>query len=316
MSEEKANIAVSKHLESLKAIEIASDSRVSKKFVELYKTIHGTNGEAIYQKERFNYEKMLQENSILQECTKLSLYGAFLDISVNGLSLDTTSRPLCYLMTRNFRVKGQNGQDTWEKRAYIKVSPLGEILYRKRTGQIKNADNPQIVYEGDTIRVGLNPQGKHIVKEHERLIPRKPNARILGGYMRIERHDGTFECTWMDVSETERLREYSNKNNRGTDTDDKSNKLYTSYNGQIDPGFFEAKIVRHAFDSYPAVKMGQFTVLESHEEPEAVIDYGIQEQTIETTAQDVTNEPGNGSFDSAPAPQQGTVTFEEDGGAF
>lgn len=311
MSEEKANITVAKHLESLKPIEVASSDRVAAKFMKLYKDIYKEDGNAFYQKERFNFEKLLQENLILQECTKLSLYGAFMEIAETGLSFSTVSKPLCYVMTRNVKVSKPDGSVNWEKRAYVKASPVGEIFIRKREGQIKNADNPVIVWEGDTIAVGLDSQMKRVIKKHETLIPRKENAKILGGYIRIERLDGSFECLWMDISEVQRLKDYSNKQNRGSDSEDKSNKLYTSYNGQIDPGFFEAKIIKNAFDSYPAVKNGQKAINSLREE--------VQEntlETIETTAQDVTNEPESNSFDSAPDAQQGTVSYEDDGGSF
>jgi hypothetical protein len=312
--EEKKSIKVAKYLESLTPQEIATDKQVRDSFIKIYETVHGKGmGEAFYMKEQFNYMKLLNENPILQECSKLSLYGSFLDLSVNGLTLDNTSKPLCYLMSRNAKVKTTNGGEAWEKRAYIKVSPTGEIFYRKRCGQIKDADNPQIVWgipgdakNSDIIRVGLNERGKHVVKEHERLIPRHPSAKIIGGYIRLERLDGSFECLWMDVSETDRLREYSNKQNKGTATDDRSNKLYTSFHGQIDPGFFEAKITKHAFDSYPPIKIGEFTKLETQiiEEKQ---EYNLSE-TIETKAEDVTD---RSSFAESEQPTQG-ITIEKD----
>jgi len=319
MENQNKQTAITGYLEKLTPAQLVADPKVSKKFVQLYNSIHGNAmGEAIYNKEQFNFIKLVNDNAELKQCSKLSLYGAFLDIAINGLSLDNTSKPLCYLMSRNAKSKDAQGRDIWEKRAYIKVSPNGEIYYRKRSGQIKNADNPQIVWEGDTIRVGLNAFGKHIVKEHERLIPRKANAKILGGYIRIERHDGSYECLWMDISETERLREYSNRNNKGTSEDDKSNKLYTSFNGQIDPGFFEAKITRHAFDSYPPIKIGAHTELASKDEPEPAISYDMT-VTEETNVEDVTNKEETGAFGTQSEPETygttGTI-IEDETGAF
>ena len=117
MSDEKANITVLKHLDSLKPIEVASSDRVQKKFIELYNTIHGQDrGEAIYQKERFKFGKLLQENPALQECTKLSLYGCFLDIAVNGLSLDP-NKPLCYIIPRSCK-SGRKDEQTGKDCSY------------------------------------------------------------------------------------------------------------------------------------------------------------------------------------------------------
>lgn len=304
------------YLDKLPTAEIANDNKVQDKFVQLFNVIHGTAmGEAFCKKEQFNFGKLLAENQELQSCTKLSLYGAFLDIAVNGLSLDNTSKPLCYLMSRGAKARDSQGREIWEKRAYIKVSPSGEIYYRKRAGQVKEADDPQIVWEGDVIKVGLNKKGKHVVKEHERLIPRKKDAKILGGYIRIERFDGSYECSWMDIVDVDRLRAYSNKQNKGTSQDDKSNRLYTSFHGQIDPGFFEAKITRHAFDSYPNVKIGANTILASSEDLE--IKRPLKNKEEVQNAEDVTEKNETGAFGGDQQEDKGKgIEVTDESGAF
>lgn len=294
--------SVTTYIEKLTPAEIVADENVSSKFIQLYNAIHGAKmGESIYNKEQFNFMKCLNDNPVLQECTKLSLYGCFLDIAVNGLSLDQGPKPLAYMTSRNAKIKLANGQDAWEKRAEIKISPYGELVMRMRAGQIKQADNPVIVYDGDLIKVGLNDRGKRIVKEYDALIPRKKDAKIVGGFIRIERHDGAFENPWIDISEMDRLKAYSNRQNKGTSTDNKANALYTSNKGQIDPGFFEAKIIKHAFRSYPKVRIGEFTALETHEEPK--ISYGLDENeddqrfldSTDGKAEDVTNDQAFGA---------------------
>ena len=79
----------------------------------------------------------------------------------------------------------------------------------------------------------------------------------------------------------ERLAVYSEKKNFG-----KANALYTSFNGGIDPGFLAAKMIKHAFKSYPKVSLrGQFTQLapEPEEAPPAAEEiYGFNP---ENTAQ-------------------------------
>lgn len=308
---------VANYLESLSPAQLVADKKVTEKFVTLYNAIHGgAVGESIYQKEQFNFNKLIQETPALQECTKMSLYGCFLDVAVNGLSLDNTSKPLAYMVSRNAKTKTANGQEAWEKRASIIVSPYGELLMRMRAGHIKKADNPIIVYEGDTIKVGLNAQGHRVVKEYDAQIPRKQGAKIIGGFLRIERHDGAFECSWVDIAEIERLKGFSNKQNRGTAAESKANALYTSNNGQIDSGFFEAKIIKHAFRSYPKIRIGDFTGLQTEaEEPETAINYNLAEtpqtnntnQTIEEAKQvdDDFNQP-------TPTQQQNSVIIDDE----
>lgn len=81
-------------LNQLNPLMIADDSRVEQKFILMYNAIWGTGqGTQIYEKEKFNFRKILQDKPELQRCSPLSLYGCFLDIAVNGLSLDPTGRP-------------------------------------------------------------------------------------------------------------------------------------------------------------------------------------------------------------------------------
>ena len=87
-------------LNQLNPLMIAEDNRVEQKFIQMYNAIWGTaQGAQIYEKEKFNFRKILQDKPELQKCTPLSLYGCFLDIAVNGLSLDPTGRPHCYILS-------------------------------------------------------------------------------------------------------------------------------------------------------------------------------------------------------------------------
>lgn len=90
-------------LNQLNPLMIADDSRVEQKFILMYNAIWGTRPRKlqIYEKEKFNFRKILQDKPELQRCSPLSLYGCFLDIAVNGLSLDPTGRPHCYILPRS-----------------------------------------------------------------------------------------------------------------------------------------------------------------------------------------------------------------------
>ena len=91
-------------LNALPATKIVENENVQTKFIQMYNAIWGSQmGEQIYHKEVFNFQKVLRENPSLAECTKMSLFGCFLDMAVNGLSLDNTSHPHCYLIPRKVK---------------------------------------------------------------------------------------------------------------------------------------------------------------------------------------------------------------------
>ncbi|GAA6470105.1 hypothetical protein K230099C4_09650 [Parabacteroides merdae] len=250
----------------------------------MYNAIWGTSqGAQIYEKEKFNFRKILQDKPELQRCSPLSLYGCFLDIAVNGLSLDPTGRPHCYILPRSTKTgyKDNNGNDIYELRAYLSITGYGELVMRQRAGQVRYVDNPVVCYEGDTFSPGLVDGVKTVT--YQAACPRKSN-KVIGGFIRIVRADGTVDWHWMMEGDIKRLEAYSYKNNQRWNPqtrqkEGKANALYTSNEGGIDPGFLESKLIKHAFDGYPKVRTGKFTVFETQEEPQD-IDYGLEQTTV------------------------------------
>ena len=272
-------------LNALKPTQIVENEKVEQKFIGIYNAIWGTEiGEQIYNREKFHFNKLLTETPALQECTKLSLLGCFLDMAVNGLSLDQSGRPQCYLIPRSVKVKTPNG-DIWEKRAGITISAYGEVYMRQRAGQVRYVDNPVVVFEGDKFRPIINANGAKSV-EYEGAFPRKSDKPVAA-FIRIVRNDGSVDYSWMMESDWKRLSTYSEKQNKGA-----ANALYTSNSGNIDTGFLENKTIKHAFDAYPKVRTGNYTSMETQQE-EPIIDYGIVQD-------DIVNEPireeGNTGF--------------------
>lgn len=270
-------------INKLAPIEIVESPKVEQKFIQMYNAIHGCEmGVQIYHKEVFNFQKILTENPALQECSKMSLYGCFLDMAVNGLTLDPTGKPHCYILPRSTKTgyKDQHGKDIYEKRASVSVTGYGELVMRMRAGQIKYADNPVVVYEGDIFQPEL-VAGKKVIT-YKAAVPRTSN-KVIGAFIRIVRNDGSEDYHWMLEGDIDRLKGFSERansywdNNARRRVNGKANDLYTSNGGQIDPGFLESKMIKHAFDAYPKVKVGKFTQLQSLEEPEPEIDYGIEE---------------------------------------
>src|ERR1017187_285726 len=127
MAEEPKNQvkAVMNYIDSLPPAKVASDEKVGEKFVQVFNAIHGSKaGSSIYEAEKFYFQKLVSENEKLSKCTPMSLYGAFVTLAVEGLSLDP-AKHLSYLMSRSCKVM-KNGVATWEERAYLEVQALGE----------------------------------------------------------------------------------------------------------------------------------------------------------------------------------------------
>lgn len=283
-------------LNALPATKIVENDSVQAKFIQMYNAIWGSQmGEQIYHKEVFNFQKVLRENPAVAECSKMSLFGCFLDMAVNGLSLDNTSHPHCYLIPRNVKTghKDERGYDTYEKRASVSVTGYGELTMRMRAGQIRYADNPVIVYEGDIFSISLDNGVKKIT--YSAAIPRK-SSNVIGAFIRIVRTDGSEDYQWLLEGDIQRLAKFSARSNsyykNGQRVEGKANDLYSSNNGGIDPGFLENKMIKHAFDAYPKVRTGQFTVLATDQE-EDIIDYGI-------VVEDGLNEPSSTDQKQAP----------------
>ncbi len=267
-------------------IDVSEHVAVQEKFIDMYNKIHGQHGEMIYNKESFNFRKMVSESEELKKCTPISLYSVFLDLAMNGLSLEQGSKPTAYIIPRAANV-GTRENAVWEKRAYLVISPYGELLMRMRSGHIKYADNPVIVYSGDTFSVYIDDAGNKKIR-YESKIPRDPNAKIIASFIKLTRPDGSVDFEYLTQEDIDSFRAYSEKNNKG-----KANALYNSNNGGIDIGFLASKTIKHSFRTYPKIKInGLATITEA--DAEVNPDYGLD---IETPAA-ITE---NASFEEIPS---------------
>lgn len=245
--------------------QLIKSGEVANRFQHLYAMIHGiknpAKAAAFYEAEQFHFLKLINDNANIAACTKLSLYGIFMDVAVSGLSFDPTMKHL-YIVPYNVNV-GTRDNPRWEKRASLQISGYGELLLRTLQGQIKYADNPVIVYEGDEFKFGSR-DGKTVL-DHIASIPRKTN-NIIACYLKITRHDDTIDYKVMTADDLQALRKFSK---------DQNSKAWTDGIA----GMMQAKTIKHAFKNYPKVRVGEFSKMESEtidEAPEEVIpDYGI-----------------------------------------
>ncbi len=247
MTEKKNILQV---LEQTPAAQIPAISEVSDRFKHLYQLVHGNVKEsaAFYEAEKYHFMKIVNEGKGLKECSKLSLYGCFLDVAVSGLSFDPNFKHL-YIVPFNTNI-GTQTAPKWEKRASLQISGYGELVLRIKQGQIKYADNPVLVYEGDEFRYGSR-DGSGFV-DHVANVPRKSSV-IIAAYIKITRTDGTIDYKVLTQEDMNRFRAFSK---------DKESKAWTDGIG----GMWLSKCIKHAFKNYPKVRTGKFTKMETDNE--------------------------------------------------
>lgn len=260
-------------LNKIKPFDILENENIRIRFIEKYNQIHNSeDGEMFYESEKYNFQKLLANSKDLKECTGFSIYGILMDIAAMGLTITPDTKPLLYVLSRSVNTGTQQAA-VWEKRAYIQISPYGELALRIQAGQILYADRPVVVYEGDVFQPGLNEYGRKFVK-YMAAVPRK-SKNIIGSFIGLTRPDGSIDFFWMMDEEIERLKKASNKQNKGDASGNKANALYTANDGQIDIGFLEAKTLKHSLMVFPKIKIGQFTTLQQFDDEPKPSDYGI-----------------------------------------
>jgi len=137
------------------------------------------------------------------------------------------------------------------------VSPYGETTMRIKQGIIKRLSGPFIIYEGDKV---TNINYSKATIDHEPAFPPNPKAKVIGVYSFIILPDGTKELRLLHQVNFDRLANASRKKNTPRDATkvvagkEYANALYFSHNGGIDPGFAEAKCIKHGYKGLPKCK--------------------------------------------------------------
>ena len=297
-----SNIALTvEQINALQPLDIVKNETVRQRFIQIYDTLWG-EGEGVkaYERESVFFNRVLADNDrLMNNCTKFSIFTAFIDLAVSGLSLEQGTRALCYLQGRNYKVGENVGGDGKKKNVYegrltLTISGYGELVLRARSGQIKYADNPVLVYEGDEFSFSDRDGRKSV--NYTCKLPHTTN-HIIAAFLRITRTDGSVDYSVMLEEDWLRLKNYSGKNNRKWDDNARAyveipNELYTSNEGGIDTGFLCAKVIKHAFKSYPKVRIGRGTELETQQEDIQDDDfYGVKEQPAMPPKQESFAEP-------------------------
>lgn len=246
-------------LNKMGAFGIAKSDIVRDKFINIYDTLWGADtGEAAYERESIYFNKLLRDTPALQKGTPFSLFTAFIDLAVCGLSLEQGTRALCYLIGRNYNT-GTKEAPKWENRVVLTISAYGELVLRARAGQIRHADNPVLVYDNDEF--SFSDKGGRKEVDYTCHLPHNGH-KVVACYLRITRADGTIDYSVMTEEDWSRLAQYSAKQDR---KNHQANELYTANDGAIDTGFLMAKCIKHAFKTYPKVRIGRGTELQSQQ---------------------------------------------------
>lgn len=278
------NVTV-EQLDKIEPLEIVTSPIVRDKFINIYDTLWGNGtGEAAYERESNYFNKLLRETPALQKGTHFSLFTAFIDLAICGLSLEQGTRALCYLIGRNVNV-GTKDRPVWEGRVVLTISAYGELVLRARAGQIRHADNPVLVYSNDEFSFSDKNGRKEV--DYTCHLPHT-GQNVVACYLRITRADGSIDYSVMTEEDWSRLKEYSANQDRKNHN---ANALYSANNGSIDTGFLMAKCIKHAFKTYPKVRIGRGTELQSQqvEEKEVEINdelYGVNTETGEIRQQE------------------------------
>ncbi|MBP3511139.1 MAG: recombinase RecT [Prevotella sp.] len=298
-------------INKLKPLDIVEHPVVRERFIQIYDTLWG-DGEAAYQRESIYFNKALRDNDggKLQRATPFSIFTAFIDLAVCGLSLEPGTRALAYLMSRNTNI-GTRDNKQWESRCVLTISGYGELVMRTRAGQIRHADNPVLVYDNDGFSF-KDVDGRKSVS-YTCNLPHFGHA-IVACYIRITRADGTVDYSVMYPEDWQRLACYSARQNgsRG------ANELYgIDANGvsNIDPGFLMAKCIKHAFKTYPKVRIGRGTELQSQQEEQpGLSDEEIYGLTSDHPAKEEEPQAAPEPFGDNQPPQGVTVDTDEEEG--
>ncbi|HBG71454.1 MAG: hypothetical protein A2W93_14475 [Bacteroidetes bacterium GWF2_43_63] len=183
----------------------------------------------------------------LLNCTKMSILSCYLDVALEDIDLAPGQKSEAYLSSRGVNT-GTKAAPIYKDFMKVVMTAWGELARYIRNGVIKRAANPIVVYDGDAFGMGLNENGDMMIR-YEAKFPRNEKAKIIACFVKILLPDGGYDFKVIDQLEIDRLAGYSKKNNRGTSAND----LYTSNNGQIDPGFLMTKTIKHALKGYSKV---------------------------------------------------------------
>ena len=228
---------------------------IAQSFINTLMKIHKkseADAEMIFEREAMYFKKAIVGSEKLAQCTGISLYSAFLEIAINGLSIQPGQKSEAFLEARSSKQK-QGNSEVWVNTANLRITAYGELNMRIMSGQIVRMNNPIVIYEGDHFQPMTNQRGELIV-DYKPAIPRQ-SKKIIGAYVCIVLPNNGLDFKWLLEDDVARLKKYSTPRASQNNQNPQANALYSSENGGIDPGFLEAKTIKHAMRAYTKLRV-------------------------------------------------------------
>lgn len=178
----------------------------------------------------------------LQRTTPVSRAAALLQLANTGLTLNPLHK-LCYVVSRNVKVKAQGKPDVWESRMAIEPSYMGLIKAATDTGSVKLM-RAEVVYKGDHIRF---LKGTSVAVEH---IPYwqvgQPRGEVVAAYSVATLHDGTMDVLDMGLDELNKVMGASDSVKKNEERKSKGEQPFsTPYDTWREEMYRKAPIRRH-----------------------------------------------------------------------
>ena len=192
---------------------------VKQKFIQNYNATHKEKvGELMYHRQLIYFKQILSNSGDLQNCDPFSLYAAFVTVAVRGYSLDPEDNEVYLYPMGN--------------KAYLNRQAGAYVRRLMETNQIKFADQPQLVFHGDEFEVERGRVIKHVEKFQ--------SETIIAAYVRFVLDDQGSDRYFV-------YRKFDWENwKKKSPSKNSASSLWSSSNGQPDPGFLRTKIIKHA----------------------------------------------------------------------
>lgn len=240
---------------------------IKKSFMDVLIKMHKkseSEAEAIFEQEAMYFKQLLTATPKLASATGLSLYSTFLYAATNSLSLQPGGKADAFIECRAAETKDKDGKSVYIQVARLVVTVYGELNMRLKSGQILRMFNPIVVYEGDHFKPKTNDKSLLVV-DYASAIPRKSN-KIIACFVVMALPNGLYDTKMLLVEDLPRLIKYSTPRATSYNPNPQANKLYFSNDGQIDPGFFEAKTMKHAIRTTTRLEVKGNVVLEDDDD--------------------------------------------------
>lgn len=300
----------------LKGVNFITQEPIKDAFINMVQKFHNKSeaeATATWEREITYFKKAMSESQKLQSATNVSLYSVLVDIAQTGLSIQPGSKSEAYLESRGSKTgqKTEKGEDIYQESARLVITAYGELNMRIKSGQIIRMKNPIVLYEGDVFQPRTNQRGELYV-EYLPSIPRK-SQKIFGCYACIELPGGSLDFKWLLEDDIQRLAKYSTPRPTKWNQNPEANALYSANGGQIDPGFLEAKTIKHAMRAYTKLHVGESVAFEDDD----LIPNGNQPDNFDQQSDNAGQQStGQEPADQQPEAPQGGVVVQDDSNVF